>query len=115
MKLPPFRKIFLVSMLIGIYSESSIASGLNFNTQSPIQDCFTNEIVSSELSNLYKSPASFGGKKKDRGNDFVQRRKIQISIDLLYSKQESLGGRAYETSSGLEPSSIHVRRTEFLL
>lgn len=64
MKLPPFRKIFLVSMLIGIYSESSIASGLNFNTQSPIQDCFTNEIVSSELSNLYKSPLPLEEKKR---------------------------------------------------
>ncbi|EMO59536.1 hypothetical protein LEP1GSC161_1277 [Leptospira santarosai str. CBC1416] len=66
MKLPPFRKIFLVSMLIGIYSESSIASGLNFNTQSPIQDCFTNEIVSSELSNLYKSPLPLEEKKGSR-------------------------------------------------
>lgn len=63
MKFSPFRNIFLTSISIGIYSGSLIASGLNFNTQSPIQDCFTNEITSSELSNLYKSSLPLEEKK----------------------------------------------------
>ncbi|MBE8363410.1 hypothetical protein [Leptospira borgpetersenii] len=64
MKFSPFRNIFLTSISIGIYSGSLIASGLNFNTQSPIQDCFTNEITSSELSNLYKSSLPLEEKKR---------------------------------------------------
>ncbi|AXR60238.1 hypothetical protein [Leptospira mayottensis] len=64
MKFSPFRNNFLTLILIGIYSGSLIASGLNFNTQSPIQDCFTNEITSSELSNLYKSSLPLEEKKR---------------------------------------------------
>lgn len=64
MKFLPVRNIFLNSILIGIYSGSLIASGLNFNTQSPIRDCFTNEIASSELSNLYKSSLPLEEKKR---------------------------------------------------
>ncbi|EJO69178.1 hypothetical protein [Leptospira kirschneri] len=68
MKLLSFKKFFLILIrtltLVGIVSGSIVASGLNFNTQLPIKECFTNEITSSELSNLYKSILPLEEKKR---------------------------------------------------
>ncbi|EKO13685.1 hypothetical protein [Leptospira kirschneri] len=68
MKLLSFKKFFLTLTrtltLVGIVSGSLLASGLNLNTQLPIKECFTNEITSSELSNLYKSILPLEEKKR---------------------------------------------------
>ncbi|WP_036096484.1 hypothetical protein [Leptospira weilii] len=68
MKLSSFKKNFriliLISALGGLVSGNPFASGLNFNTQTPVRDCFTNEAASSELSNLFKSPLPLEEKKR---------------------------------------------------
>ncbi|MBM9500823.1 hypothetical protein JWG44_11245 [Leptospira sp. 201903071] len=64
MKNLQFRRIFYTLFFLGIATGSLKASGLNFLTQLPIQDCFTNEAASSELSNLFKSTISLEEKKR---------------------------------------------------
>ncbi|EMM93192.1 hypothetical protein [Leptospira interrogans] len=68
MKFLSFKKFFLILIrvftLVGALSGGLLASGLNFNTQLPIKDCFTNETTSSELSNLYKSTFPLEEKKR---------------------------------------------------
>ncbi|UOG30876.1 hypothetical protein [Leptospira noguchii] len=68
MKFSFFKKFFLILVqiftLVGIVSADLSASGLNFNTQLSIKECFTNETTSSELSNLYKSTLPLEEKKR---------------------------------------------------
>ncbi|MBM9579549.1 hypothetical protein JWG45_20600 [Leptospira sp. 201903070] len=59
-----FRRILYILIFLGFASGRLNASGLNFLTQLPIQDCFTNEAASSELSNLFKSTVSLEEKKR---------------------------------------------------
>ncbi|WP_429946402.1 hypothetical protein [Leptospira yasudae] len=54
----------LISTWIGICFGNLSASGLNFHTQVGVQDCFTNEASSSELSNLFKSSIPLDEKKR---------------------------------------------------
>lgn len=88
-----------VFTLVGALSGGLLASGLNFNTQLPIKDCFTNETTSSELSNLYKSTFPLEEKRElqkrlrikkespDFSRSFVFRIRIfrkKISLNFLW-------------------------------
>ncbi|TGK23712.1 hypothetical protein [Leptospira stimsonii] len=64
MKILRFKKFLIGIFFLGIASGSLPASGLNFLTQLPIQDCFTNEASSTELANLFKSTISLEEKKR---------------------------------------------------
>ncbi|XDD50027.1 hypothetical protein AB3N59_16940 [Leptospira sp. WS92.C1] len=63
MKFFCFRRFVFSLIGIGFVSGSLFASGLNFNTQLVVQDCFTNE-PSSELASLFKSTQSLEEKKR---------------------------------------------------
>ncbi len=64
MKILRFKRFLIGIFILGIASGSLSASGLNFLTQLPIQDCFTNEASSTELANLFKSTISLEEKKR---------------------------------------------------
>ncbi|RHX92406.1 hypothetical protein [Leptospira stimsonii] len=64
MKILRFKRFLIGIFFLGIASGSLSASGLNFLTQLPIQDCFTNEASSTELANLFKSTISLEEKKR---------------------------------------------------
>ncbi|AOP35582.1 hypothetical protein A0128_18085 [Leptospira tipperaryensis] len=64
MKFLALKRILLAFLFLGSITGGLSASGLNFITQLPIQDCFTNEAASSELSNLFKSTISLEEKKR---------------------------------------------------
>ncbi|PJZ54526.1 hypothetical protein [Leptospira adleri] len=64
MKILRTGRILYTLFFLGTLTGSVQASGLNFLTQLPIQDCFTNEAASSELSNLFKSTISLEEKKR---------------------------------------------------
>ncbi|MCG6169495.1 hypothetical protein LFX25_16785 [Leptospira sp. FAT2] len=53
-----------IGICVSISAGNLSASGLNFHTQVGVQECFTNEASSSELSNLFKSAIPLDEKKR---------------------------------------------------
>lgn len=88
MKLLSFKKFFLTLTrtltLVGIVSGSLLASGLNLNTQLPIKECFTNEITSSELSNLYKSILPLEEKKELQKQSHIKKENPDIGRSFVF-------------------------------